>query len=137
MKSEKHPIPDLDRNGLRNFALVTSGIVVALFGILIPWIFDLRWPTWPWWVAVVLAVSGVVFPMALQPVYKGWMRVGLILNKITTPIILSLVFFLVITPMGLARRLISGDPMARAFDSEGSYRIKSRKPPASNLEKPY
>ena len=108
-----------------------SGIVVGLFGLLLPWIFDVAWPIWPWLIAVVLAVSGVVFPMALQPVYKGWMRVGLILNKITTPIILGLVFYLVLTPMGLIRRLFARDSMAKAFDNRDSYRIKSQKAPTN------
>lgn len=137
MKPDKHPIPDLDRKGLRDFALVTSGIVVGLFGLLLPWIFDIAWPIWPWLIAVVLAFSGFVFPMALQPVYKGWMHVGLILNKITTPIILSLVFYLVLTPTGLIRRLFAEDSMAKAFDNRDSYRIKSQRAPTKNFEKPY
>jgi Kef-type K+ transport system membrane component KefB len=137
MKSDKHPIPDLGRKGLRDFALVTSGIIVALFGLLLPWTFDLTWPTWPWLIAAVLAASGIVSPMALQPVYKVWMRVGLILSRITTPIILSLVFFLVITPTALIRRLFFRDSIAKTFDDRESYRIKSHKAPTKNLEKPY
>ena len=137
MAIDRHPIPELDRKGLREFALVTSAVVVGLFGLILPWLFDLAWPIWPWILAGLLVTSGLVAPMALQPVYKLWMRFGLILSKITTPIIMGLVFFLVITPTGLIRRLFSGDPLARNFDNEESYRVLSKKAPARNMERPF
>jgi hypothetical protein len=137
MKSEAQRIPDLDRKGLRDFALVTGAIISGLFGILMPWFFDLAWPMWPWVVAAILIIIGLTVPMALQPVYKIWMRFGLALNKVTTPVILGLVFFLVITPTGLIRRLVSDDSMARKLDESDSYRIKSKKSSPKNLEKPY
>ena len=43
-----HNIPELDQKGLRNFALVTGGVIVGLFGLVLPWVFDLEWPRWPW-----------------------------------------------------------------------------------------
>ena len=137
MTSDKHRIPELDRRGLREFALVTGGVIVGLFGLLLPWLFDLGWPTWPWILAGILVALGFIAPMALRPVYTVWMRFGLILNRITTPIIMGLVFFLVITPTGLIRRLLSGDPMARNFDDGESYRVPSKKAPAKNMERPF
>ena len=130
-------IPELDRKGLREFALVTSGVIVGLFGLLLPWLFNLDWPTWPWVLAAILVTLGFVAPMALQPVYKRWMQFGLILSKITTPIIMGLVFFLVITPFGLIRRLIAKDPLARKFHDGESYRVPSEKIPAKNMERPF
>ena len=137
MTSDKHHIPELDRKSLREFALVAGGVIVGLFGLLLPWVFDLVWPAWPWILAAILVALGSVAPMALRPVYKLWMRFGLILNRITTPIIMGLVFFLVITPTGLLRRLLSEDPMARKFDDGESYRVPSKKAPAKNLERPF
>ena len=137
MRADMQGIPELDRKGLREFALVTSGVVVGLFGLLLPWLFNLGWPSWPWILAAVLSTLGFIAPMALQPVYKLWMRFGLILSKITTPIIMGLVFFLVITPTGLIRRLLSGDPMTRSFDDGESYRVPSKKAPAKNMERPF
>lgn len=137
MTSANHRIPELDRKGLREFALVTSAVIVGLFGLLLPWLFDLDWPTWPWILAGILVAWGFIAPMALQPVYKVWMRFGLILSRITTPIIMGLVFFLVITPTGLIRRLLSADPMARNFDDGESYRVPSKKAPAKNMERPF
>ena len=137
MRADMQGIPELDRKGLREFALVTSGVVVGLFGLLLPWLFNLGWPSWPWILAAVLSTLGFITPMALQPVYKLWMRFGLILSKITTPIIMGLVFFLVITPTGLIRRLLASDPLARKFHDGESYRVPSEKIPAKNLERPF
>ncbi len=137
MTSGNHRIPELDRKGLREFALVSSAVIVGLFGLLLPWLFDLGWPTWPWILAAILVVLGLISPMALRPVYKVWMRFGLILSSITTPVIMGLVFFLVITPTGLIRRLLSGDPMTRSFNDGESYRVASKKAPAKNMERPF
>ena len=132
-----HGIPELDRKGLREFALVTSGVIVGLFGLFLPWLFDLGWPTWPWILAGVLSALGFAAPMALRPVYRLWMRFGLVLSRITTPIIMGLVFFLMITPIGLIRRLFSSDPMTRKFHDGDSYRVPREKTPAKNMERPF
>ena len=137
MWAEMQGIPELDRKGLREFALVTSGVLVGLFGLLLPWLFNLGWPIWPWILAAVLSVFGFAAPMALRPVYRLWMRFGLVLSRITTPIIMGLVFFLMITPIGLIRRLFSSDPMARNFHHGDSYRVPREKTPAKNMERPF
>ena len=137
MQADKHQIPELDRKGLREFAFVTGGVIAGLFGLFLPWLFNLNFPTWPWVLAPILIAVGLLGPMALQPVYKVWMRFGLIMSKITTPIIMGLVFFLVITPTGLIRKLTSADAMARKYDDGESYRLPSKKSPAKNLERPF
>ena len=127
----------IKRKGLRDFSLVTSGVIVGLFGLMLPWVFGLAWPIWPWIIAAILTVLGIVAPLALGPVYKRWMQLGLILNRITTPIIMGLVFFLVVTPMGLIRRLFSEDILARNFDDEDSYRVPSKKAKPENMGRPF
>jgi hypothetical protein len=66
------------------------------------------------------------------------MRFGLLLSRITTPIIMGVVFYLMITPMALWRRLRRGpDAMARQFDDSASYRVPSEAPSKDNLKRPY
>jgi hypothetical protein len=132
-----HEIKDLDRKGLREFGLTTGGIVAVLFGLFFPWVLERPIPRWPWVIAGVLIAWGLVAPMSLQPVYRGWMKFGLLLSKITTPIIMGIVFYLVVTPMGIVRRMTGNDSLARRFDASASYRVPSPKPPAKNLEKPF
>ncbi len=133
-----HDIPKLDRKGLREFALVTGGILALLFGLFFPWLLEKSYPLWPWIVAGVLGAWGLAAPMSLQPVYHGWMKFGLLLSRITTPLILGIVFYGVIMPMGLVMRLMGHDPMTRRFDDAAeSYRVKHEKPPRKNVERPF
>jgi len=137
MAMTEHVIPELDRKGLREFGLVTGGVVAGLFGLFFPWLLERSWPLWPWIVFAVLGTWGLVAPMSLQPVYRTWMRFGLMLSKVMTPLIMGIVFFLVITPFAIVLKLFGKDPMARKFDDSDSYRVPTEKAPPENLEKPY
>jgi amino acid transporter len=130
-------IPELDTRGLREFGLTTGAILVVLFGGVFPYVFDRPWPVWPWIVFAILALWAIVAPNTLKPLYHGWMRLGLLLGKVTTPIIMTLVFAITIVPMALALRLLRRDFMRRKFDDSPSYRVKSRPPSVENMEKPY
>ena len=134
----EHSIPELDGKGLRHFALVTAGIVALLFGLVLPWVFGFDLPLWPWVLGGALAIWGLMAPRSLRPVYLGWMRFGLLLSKVTTPLVLGIVFLLLIVPAGLIMRWVARDPMARSLDSRaGSYRVQSRRPARENMEKPF
>ena len=131
-------IPDIDRQGLRNFGLTTGTIVAALFGLFFPWMLESAFPVWPWAILAVLGAWALIAPDSLNPVYRAWMRLGLLLSKITTPLIMGIVFFLVIMPFGIALRLLGKDPMRRGFDKTAtSYRIESIKATKENLENPF
>lgn len=130
-------IPVLDKGGLRQFGLTTGAIVAVLFGVVFPYLLDRTWPVWPWIVFAILTVWSLFAPVSLKPVYHGWMRVGFLLSKVTTPIVLTLVFVIAILPGSLLLRLFRKDPMRRVFDESVSYRVESRQPSVKNLEKPY
>lgn len=136
MQSENR-IPELDRAGLRNFALVTASVFVVLFGVFFPWLFNVATPIWPFVLAGLLVVSGLAVPQMLRPVYRAWMRFGIILSKVTTPIIMAVVFYLLIVPTGLIRRLFARDPLERDLNDDSSYRRNCTKTPAKNLERPF
>ncbi len=130
-------IKQLDAAGLRNFALTISAVVAVLFGVVLPWIFSLGWPYWPWIFALVFSLWGVIAPATLNPVYFGWMKLGLLINKVTSPIILGILFFGVLMPFGLIRRFAK-DPLARELDSTASsYKVTSEQQSIDNLKNPY
>jgi len=133
-----HPIPDLDAGGLRRFALTTGAIIAVLFGLVLPWLFGLRFPIWPWPLAVILMLWGLTAPASLRPVYRGWMRIGLLMSRVTTPLILGLVFFVVFVPAGLIMRLSGHDPMKRGMLPDApSYREPSHAAVPESMERPY
>ena len=119
-----HIIPDLDRKGLREFGLTTGAAVVAIFGLFIPWMIERPWPVWPWVIAAPLWSLALIYPLWLRWIYRAWMRFGLLASRVMTPLVLGIVFFGMISPMALARRLRGNDPMQRAFDpNRKSYRV--------------
>ena len=133
-----HEIVKLDAAGYRKFGLVTGGIIVVLFGLLIPWIFSLGYPRWPWILAGILAAWGLLAPTTLQPVYVGWMKFGHGMNWINTRLILGLLFYGMFLPFGLVMRLFGKDPMQRRLDkSITSYRVKSHHDARENVERPF
>lgn len=134
----QHTIPELDRSGLRQFGFTTGAILVAIFGLLIPWLLDIGWPVWPWIIASPLWALAVIYPAWLRPIYRGWMRFGLLASKVTTPIILGIVFYLAITPISFLLRLGAKDPMRRTFEPDTkSYRVASHELATDRLEKPF
>jgi len=133
-----HPIPELDAGGLRRFALTTGSIIALLFGVILPWLLDARFPIWPWPLAGILMLWGLAAPGSLRPVYRGWMRIGLLMSRVTTPLILGLVFFVVFLPAGLIMRLSGHDPMKRRMVPDApSYREPSQPAAPESMEKPY
>ncbi len=135
--ADLHSIPELDRAGLRRFGLTTGAIIAGLFGLFFPWLLERAVPVWPWVLAAILIVWGLIAPSSLGPVYRIWMRFGLLLNKVTSPIIMSLVFFLIVTPMGLVRRMF-GNAVPKHHDATAtSYRIISKKANPEDLERPF
>jgi MFS superfamily sulfate permease-like transporter len=131
-------IPELDRKGLREFGLVTGAIVAGLFGLFFPWVLERAIPIWPWVVLVVLAGLALIAPNSLRPVYYGWMRIGLLLGKVTTPVVMGLIFVVIIVPVALVRRLARRDSLRRKYEPDlPSYRVKSEHPPKGNLERPF
>jgi hypothetical protein len=76
-------------------------------------------------VAIAFLVVAIVVPKWLAPLNRLWLKLGAMLQLLVSPIFLSVMFFGVITPVGLLRRLTSKDPLLMKFDRDcTSYWIK-------------
>ena len=133
-------IPELDSKGLRQFGLMLGGVLVLLFGLLLPWLW--QWQQFPnlYWVGAGLACVfwAMLAPDSMVVVYHGWMRMALVIGNIVNTIILAFVFYIVITPMGLVMRMMGKDPMQRRLDKGlPSYRVISRVADRNHVERPY
>lgn len=138
MSAHAKDIPELDAKGLREFGLTTGAIVVGLFGLFFPWVLERPWPFWPWIVGGVLAAWALAAPATLRGVYRGWMRLGLLLGKVTTPIVMGAIFFVIVTPAALVIRLAGRDLLGRRFDPDATtYRVASERPAADSLKNPF
>jgi hypothetical protein len=99
---------------LRKFALVVGGVFGAL-GVL----FWLRHkPTFLYLLApgLVLMIFGGIWPRALKHVYIAWMALAFLLGFVVSNILLTLLFFLAITPIGLIARLFGRDFLSLKLD---------------------
>jgi hypothetical protein len=76
------------------------------------------------WLALsaTFAAAAAVRPGVLAPLNRLWLKLGLLLHRVVTPVIMGLLFYLVITPMGLIMRLrgtdflrLRRDPRARSY----------------------
>lgn len=84
-----------------------------------------------WSVALAAAflVVSLARPMLLAPLNRLWTRFGLLLHRIVNPIVMGAIFYLAITPFGVAMRLIGKDPLRHGFDRNATSYWIDRTPP--------
>lgn len=103
---------------LRSFGLLVGAILLAITGVSL-YRHDLAFGAVHWSLLAAglsLVIAGATRPRVLAFVYKIWMALALILGFVMSHVILSLVFFLVITPIGLFFRLRGRDPLRRKME---------------------
>lgn len=133
-------IPELDTNGLRQFGLMLGVFVIAVFGILLPWMWDsVVFPNLHWIIiGVVVMIWSLVASDSIRGLYRVWMYVALKIGQVVNSVVLALVYFVGITPMGVAMRLMGKDPMCRILDkSVKTYRVISKVPSKNHVERPF
>jgi hypothetical protein len=67
-----------------------------------------------WAIGGALVLGGLLIPGSLGPVYRAWMRLAHLLSRVTTPVFMGLIYFLLFTPVGIARRLFGGNALVRS-----------------------
>lgn len=105
----------------RRFALTLAAAFAVL--AIISWWRGREWvPVVPGVLAAVLGAAAIVAPSRLGPIERGWMALAHAISKVTTPIFMGIVYFVVLTPTGFLRRAFGGNPLAHKPD-DGSYWI--------------
>jgi hypothetical protein len=120
---------------LRLFGVTLGAAFAIIPGVLIPLIRRQSFPMWAFAIAGVFLLLGVVVPEALRGFHGFWMKLGHQLGAIQSRVLLTIVFFFVVTPLGLLLRIARKVP---AIDRDAtSYRIPSVARAKQALEKPY
>lgn len=123
---------------LRQFGVITGTLISAIFGLFIPWVWDITYLKWPWYLGGVLLATGLIVPSVLQPVYTVWMKLAHVLGWINTRIILGIIYYSVFLPVRLVFLIIGKDPMRRKIDKNmTTYRTKSTHLKTHDMEKPF
>jgi hypothetical protein len=125
------------RKELRQFGL----LVGAVFTVIGFWPLVFRGEPFRLWaisLGTILIVLGAILPQVLAPIHKGWMWVGHILGWINTRILLSIVFYGIVTPTGLIFRLLGKNSMRQTFaESSTTYRVVRSPRPRSHMKYQY
>ena len=83
---------------------------------------DLR--LWSMIIAIIFLILGILNSKILTPLNVLWLKFGLLLGKIVSPIVMGLVFFVTVTPIGLLMRLLGKDLLSLKMYKDKSYWIK-------------
>ena len=118
---------DVKSSSDRSFGIVFA-VVFAVLGL---------WPLVSggaarWWslgVAAAFLAVALAAPSLLAVPNRLWMRLGVLLNRIVSPVVLGIVFFLVVTPMGVVMRLLGKDPLRLRAKAPGATYWIAREPP--------
>jgi len=105
----------------REFGLVVGGVLLLLSAW---WIYRGKFPVVSKYlvgIGALLVLLGLVLPRALVWPNKAWMGLAEVLSFISTRIILGLVFFGIVTPIGVIKRLMGWDPLNRRAAASDSY----------------
>lgn len=106
----------------------TFAVVLSLFAALSFW---KEGSLWPYLLGAggLFGLAGLFVPRLLTPLNRLWMKFGMLLHKIMTPLIMGLVFFAVIAPYGLTMRLFGKDLLGlKKKPGQDSYWVE-RAPP--------
>jgi hypothetical protein len=111
----------------RAFGIVFAVVFLAI--AIVPWLFGGSFRLWSLGVAAVFGVIAFAAPGVLAPLNRVWLKFGLLLHRIVSPVVLGIMFFLVVTPIGLLMRMLGKDPLRLRFDRGASTYWIPREPP--------
>ena len=84
---------------------------------------------WSLAIAAVFLALALALPSVLTGLNRIWLRFGLLLHRIVSPVVLGIMFFLVVTPTGFLMRLLGKDPLRLRYEENASTYWIDRTPP--------
>ncbi|HTA99052.1 MAG TPA: SxtJ family membrane protein [Bradyrhizobium sp.] len=116
----------------RSFGLVMAAAFAAV-SLLNAWHSGRLWP-WTGGLAALLLAAGLFRPAVLHPLNLIWLRFGLLLNRVVSPIVMALLFYGTVLPTGLVMRMFGKDPLRlkRQPDADSYWIV--RQPPGPSPE---
>ena len=125
-----------EKSDLRKFGIIVGTVLLIIAGLL----FWKEKESFQLFLAIgiVLFVAGIALPFILKPIYWVWMVFATILGWFMTRVILSLLFYAVLTPIGLIARLFGKQFLGLKMDgSKQSYWSMRKVETSKNYEKQF
>ena len=117
---------DIKVGSNRSFGIVF--FVVFLLIALYPFTYGGEIRIWSAITSLIFLVLGLLNSKFLTPLNKLWFRFGVFLGKIISPVVMGIIFFLVVTPIGLIMRLLGKDLLNLKYSKNKSYWIEKDGP---------
>ena len=121
----------MDQKDIKIGSNKSFGVVFFLVFLLIslyPLINDGNLRIWSFVISIIFLILGILNSKILSPLNKIWFKFGLLLGKIISPIVMSIIFFIVVTPTGLILRLFKKDVLNLKFNNNNTYWIEKSGP---------
>ena len=117
---------DVKISSNRSFGIVF--FIVFLIIALYPLTYSDEIRIWSAIISLIFLALGLFNSKILTPLNKLWFKFGIFLGKIISPIIMGIIFFLVVTPIGLLMRLLGKDLINLKYNNNKSYWIEKKGP---------
>ena len=117
---------DVKINSNKSFGIVFS--VVFLIIAVYPLTNNEEIRIWSIILSLIFLVLGLTNSKILNPLNKLWFKFGIVLGKIISPIIMGIIFFLVVTPIGFIMRMFGKDLLNLKYNSNKTYWIEKTDP---------
>ena len=117
---------DIKISSNRSFGIVF--FVVFLLIAIYPLTYSKGITVWSVIISFIFLVLGLLNSKILTPLNKLWFKFGIFIGKIISPLIMVIIFFLVVTPIGLIMRLLGKDILNLKYNNSQSYWIEKKGP---------
>jgi hypothetical protein len=87
---------------------------------------DIRF--WSLIISLIFLILGLFNSRILSPFNKLWFKIGILLGKIISPLIMGIIYFFVVTPIGLLMKVLKKDILNLKFSNNKSYWIEKKEP---------
>lgn len=120
----------------RRFGLTVGVAFLVLAGLLHFWRHKETAAVVAGGLGVLLVAAGLVIPGRLGPLHRAWMGLARLISRVTTPVFMGVVFFLVITPIGMLARLVGRRALVH-HERDGGYWVAPASGGRSDLERQF
>ena len=113
---------EINRSSNKNFAIVFSivFIIIAFW----PLLDDKSYRLWAIIISLIFLILALIDSKLLTPLNDLWFKIGILLGKIVSPLVMGIIFFVIVTPIALLMKLFKKDVLNLKFNKNNSYWIE-------------
>jgi hypothetical protein len=116
----------MKKNKIRMGSNKSFGIVFFIVFLIIafwPFVTITTVKIWPLIISIIFFILGMMNSKILSPLNLIWFKFGILLGSIVSPIVMSIIFFVVITPIGIIMKILGKDLLNKKYNNKKSYWI--------------